>query len=88
MSTRKIISLVLIGFAVVATIFLVVVPMLQNNVPEIVSENDLVEAGKSRDGANTYYRFKEEVKDWLDILSRAVPVIALLLAYFVKKERK
>jgi len=62
--------------------FLFVKPMLKPNIPVTVSEEDLVEAGKGADGMNTYYFFKEEMKDWIKILA---PVLSFLAAWFLKK---
>ncbi len=85
MSLRTAASVILIIFAIGITFFLFVKPVLQPSVPEAISEVDLVPAGKDADGADLYYHFKEEVKDWMKILA---PVIAFLAAYFLKGRKK
>lgn len=85
MNLRTAISIALIIFALGLTFFLFVRPVLQPSIPEMISEADLTPAGKDADGVDTYYHFKEEVKDWMKILA---PMIAFLVAYFLKERGK
>lgn len=85
MTLKTAVSWALIIFAVGATFFLFVRPMLKPNIPVTISEGDLVVAGKDADGMNTYYFFKEEVKDWLKILA---PLLSFGVAYYLRGRKK
>ena len=51
---------------------------------EIVAESELVYAGKDKAKENWYWVFKEEVRDWIEILCKATPIIGMILAFFLK----
>ena len=85
MTLRTAASWALIIFAVGATFFLFVKPMLRPNIPVTISEGDLVAAGRDAEGMATYYFFKEEIKDWLKILA---PLLSFAGAYYLKGKKE
>jgi len=85
MNMRTAISWVMIIFALGLTFFLFVRPVLVPQIPQTISEADLVEAGRDSDGRATYYQFKEEAKDWFKILA---PVVPFFIAWLLKGRKK
>lgn len=59
---------------------------LKRPIPETIQISELVPAGKNDLGVDTYWRFKDEVQDWVKILGQLSPVLAMILAYITKKK--
>lgn len=89
MNIRTAASWVLIIFALGITFYMFVLPALKRPVAETISISELEPSGlKNASGVDTYWRFKEEVQDWVKILGQLSPVISIILAYIIKKKEK
>jgi len=92
MNIRTAASWVLIIFALGIAFYMFVLPALNPPIPETISkselDSELEPAGKNSLGVDTYWRFKEEMQDWVKILSQLSPVLAMILAYITKKKEK
>jgi len=88
MNIRTALSWALIIFAMGLTFFLFVRPVIVPQIPQTISEADLVEAGRDADGGATYYQFKEEVGDWVKILANLSPIITVIIAFILKGRRR
>jgi len=51
---------------------------------EIVADSELEYAGEDKEGESWYWVFKEEAKDWIEILCKATPLVATILAFLLK----
>jgi hypothetical protein len=67
---------------------MIVWPVVSPQKPELISKTELVEAGKVEGGADSYYRFREEAGEWVKIFKEAIPILTVILAFFLKKEKK
>ncbi|GAJ06860.1 unnamed protein product [marine sediment metagenome] len=86
MNIRTAASWVLIIFALGIAFYMFFLPALKPPIPETIQISELVPAGKNDLGVDTYWRFKDEVQDWVKILGQLSPVLAMILAYITKRK--
>ena len=88
MNIRTAISIALIIFAIGLCFWLFVRPLITTEEYSVQSQEiDEDKLFKRTDGSLIYLSVKEEVREWSKILANFAPLLALLIAYFLKKKK-
>lgn len=82
---RQAVLTVLVIAAVLVSVVFLVGRFTKKDIEE-VAEDEMLYAGEDAEGQHWYFVLKEEVRDWVGIAGSAVPVLALVFAYFFKKK--
>ena len=87
MKLRTAFSWMLIIFAIGFTVFVFIRPILKPQA-EFVKDTELIQMGYEKETGQTWYIvFKEEAKEWVQIITQASPLLAALLAYGLKRKK-
>ena len=90
MNIRTAISIALIIFAIGLCFWLFVRPLITpSGTVRFVDDAELLFVGEDESGGSTfmYADFKDEVREWSKILANFAPLIAILIAYFLKRRK-
>jgi len=84
MKKETMISIIVIVFAIGLMFWLFVAPIFRPNVPNVISENDMVLAGTAPDGSKLFYQFSE-AESPIKAVTPFIPFVLALLPYAFSK---
>ncbi len=81
------ISLIIITIGLVFWVF--IRPAINpKQAPAFITDEQLEYMGTRADGVNGYLYFKQEMADWIKMISQLMPIVTLISAIFIKKKKK